>query len=402
MAHVVSSALAAFMSYVHFNDLHDRGYLTALCARLRGEVRALTARDFSIFQDTTHIEVGHQWRGRIVGSLDSCIILIPIVTPHYFKSSPCREEFERFLAREAQLGRDDLVLPIYYITCPQIENPKQWLDDPIAQELARRQREDWRPYRGRSINSRRTQDALTVLALRIAKLLEEVDARGVELSMPTRQPISRKTLRANIRPDDLHRDLAPAHGPPFDLALLQPAEPFFGRMDDLAWVIGCLDSVALPGIVALDGAQGIGKTALASAAVRHMRANKGRFTDGVAVVHCDRATDVAAVIGEVLGRFNPGRRPPLTSQEDELAEEAKALFTGKDALVVLEDIPPELAVNHVIGVLHHAGASLLMTSRQQLPLPPNMRRTLEPLPEADSINFLTQHLERRQDDAEAK
>ncbi|HUY76182.1 MAG TPA: toll/interleukin-1 receptor domain-containing protein, partial [Ktedonobacterales bacterium] len=106
---------AAFMSYAQFNDRHDDGFLTQLREKLSGEVQAQTGQPFHIFQDRKDIRWGQQWRERIEDSLDSATLLIPIITPSYLLSEPCRNEFQRFLQREAKLNRNDLILPIYYI-----------------------------------------------------------------------------------------------------------------------------------------------------------------------------------------------------------------------------------------------------------------------------------------------
>ena len=79
----------AFMSYSHFDDYHDRGYLTKFRERLSGEVRALTAKDFPIFQDREDIEWGQNWRKRITESLHAVTFLIPIITPNKIFSGWC-------------------------------------------------------------------------------------------------------------------------------------------------------------------------------------------------------------------------------------------------------------------------------------------------------------------------
>jgi cobaltochelatase CobT len=101
-----------FMSYVRFDDEHDNGRLTEFCKRLSGEVRVHTGELFHIFQDRSDIAWGQQWKNRIDGCLDHGTFLIPIITPSFFKSDPCRYELEHFLTRETELGRNDLILPL--------------------------------------------------------------------------------------------------------------------------------------------------------------------------------------------------------------------------------------------------------------------------------------------------
>ncbi|MFA7256508.1 MAG: right-handed parallel beta-helix repeat-containing protein [Kiritimatiellales bacterium] len=137
----------AFMSYVRSDDQHENGRLTQFCERLAGEVRMQTGENFHIFQDRNDIAWGQQWKQRIKESLDAVTFLIPIVTPGFFKSPACRDEFEQFLEREKQLGRNDLILPVYYVECPMLSSEEKREKDQLAKIIAERQRVDWRELR---------------------------------------------------------------------------------------------------------------------------------------------------------------------------------------------------------------------------------------------------------------
>lgn len=114
--------LAAFMSYARFDDQHDDGQLTEFRERLAAEIRVQTGEKFEIFQDRD-IAWGQNWQHRIVEALDSVTLLLVIITPGFFRSPHCRAEAKQFLDRERQLGRNDLILPVYYISTPQIDDP---------------------------------------------------------------------------------------------------------------------------------------------------------------------------------------------------------------------------------------------------------------------------------------
>jgi F-box protein 11 len=101
---VMSSQPAAFMSYARVDDEYEDGLVSQLRQRLSGAVRAQTGEVFPIFQDREDIQWGQHWRQRIEEALDAVSLLIPIMTPSFFKSSACREEVTRFLEREEQLG----------------------------------------------------------------------------------------------------------------------------------------------------------------------------------------------------------------------------------------------------------------------------------------------------------
>ena len=135
----MSSQPAAFMSYVRFNDQHDDGQLTQFRERLAAEVRAQTGQEFTIFQDRNDIAWGQNWQTRIDETLDEVTLLLVIITPSLFRSPACRAEVERFLARERELGRQDLILPVYYISTPELDDPKRREVDELASVLASRQ-----------------------------------------------------------------------------------------------------------------------------------------------------------------------------------------------------------------------------------------------------------------------
>lgn len=84
----------AFFSYVRANDEHDRGSLTLLRKSLQNEIWAQTGKSYNIFQDIEGIEWGQDWENQIKKALDESFLLIPIITPSYLESKPCRFEFE--------------------------------------------------------------------------------------------------------------------------------------------------------------------------------------------------------------------------------------------------------------------------------------------------------------------
>lgn len=143
----MSQTPLAFLSYVNEDDKHDRGRLSQFCQRLSGEVRIQTGEAFNIFQDRKDIAWGQQWQERLDTSLDSVTFLLPIITPAFFESTACRAELERFLKREEELGRSDLILPVYYVNCPILNDKEKLKHDPLAQIIAARQYADWRELR---------------------------------------------------------------------------------------------------------------------------------------------------------------------------------------------------------------------------------------------------------------
>jgi F-box protein 11 len=158
---------AAFMSYVRFDDQHDDGKLSQFRERLGAEVRAQTGREFAIFQDRNDIAWGQNWQQRIDETLDAVTLLLVIITPSLFRSPPCRAELARFLDRERALGREDLILPVYYISAREMDNPALREGDAMAEVLASRQFADWRELRFEPFTSPLVLKATALLATRM-------------------------------------------------------------------------------------------------------------------------------------------------------------------------------------------------------------------------------------------
>ena len=164
---------AAFLSYVRFDDQHEEGRITQLKRRLEGEVRVQTGRlDFTIFQDRTDIRWGQEWKARLKEVIGAVTLFIPILTPLYFRSQACREELEQFLARSEKSKRKDLLLPIYYIDTPILNDPAKSISDPLATAIAAYEYADWRELRFESLADSKVARTLSDMALQIRDALD--------------------------------------------------------------------------------------------------------------------------------------------------------------------------------------------------------------------------------------
>lgn len=128
----------AFLSYTRFDDRNDGGAISELRKRLADAVHAVSGEPFTIFQDVDGIGLGEHWPGKLAQLLNDVRFFIPILTPSYFASKACRDELQKFLKAEAERGRNDLVLPIYYIECDVLEDADARAADPVAQVIHER------------------------------------------------------------------------------------------------------------------------------------------------------------------------------------------------------------------------------------------------------------------------
>ncbi|HEX2391381.1 MAG TPA: right-handed parallel beta-helix repeat-containing protein [Solirubrobacterales bacterium] len=193
----------AFLSYAKADDEHDGHSITAFREALQSALRIHTGQRLTIFQDRD-LAWGEAWRERIDGSLDAVAVLIPILTPSFFASKECRRELARFLEREGELGRRDLVLPVYWVEAPEVDDPAVRAADTQAAELAARQRVDWRDIRFDPLTSPESRREISRLAIRIRDTIRGVASAPQEKPRGSagRQHGGRQTHVVNSEGDD--------------------------------------------------------------------------------------------------------------------------------------------------------------------------------------------------------
>jgi hypothetical protein len=148
--------LVGFFSYSREDDDDSEGALSRLRDRIQRELSSQLGRsreDFRLWQDKAAIPHGALWENEITSAIAQSVFFIPIVTPRAIKSRHCAFEFQSFLKREMELGRDDLVFPILYIRIPELENESRWRKDPVLAIVGTRQYLDWRDLRHHDFGS---------------------------------------------------------------------------------------------------------------------------------------------------------------------------------------------------------------------------------------------------------
>jgi formylglycine-generating enzyme required for sulfatase activity len=148
--------LIGFFSYSREDDADSQGSLTALRNRIQAELRGQlgrTAKSFRLWQDKEAIPSGSLWETEIKNAVGQAVFFIPIITPTVVASPYCKFELGSFIAREAALGREDLVFPILYIDVPGLEDDTRRENDSVLSLIASRQYVDWRDFRYLDVNS---------------------------------------------------------------------------------------------------------------------------------------------------------------------------------------------------------------------------------------------------------
>jgi formylglycine-generating enzyme required for sulfatase activity len=145
--------LVGFFSYSRSDDQHAGGALSRLRARIHDELRLQLGRDVRLWQDTAAIPHGTLWGDEIKRAIAESVFFIPIVTPSSVGSPHCKTEFDLFLAREAELGRKNLIFPILYVRVPGLGIEDQRRQNDVLETIHDRQYADWTKIRQHDVAS---------------------------------------------------------------------------------------------------------------------------------------------------------------------------------------------------------------------------------------------------------
>lgn len=164
---VTNDEYQAFLSYSHADDEFLDGAITWLRKELERASKAVTGRQFKIFQDRDGIAFGENWQSRLDSALELATVLLPLMTPSFFSSDACCTEVLKFLQYEDSIGRNDLILPIYMIDANNFDSPASGEKGQVALVLSERQHRDWRRI---AFDLRGSKD----IKLRVANLAREI------------------------------------------------------------------------------------------------------------------------------------------------------------------------------------------------------------------------------------
>lgn len=86
---------------------------------LIAEYRSVTGRDLKVYLDKERIATMDNWRHNVLEALRRSRFLLVCVSPDYFKSAPCRWEWQEYLHRQVkQLMGTDTSANVYFVKIP--------------------------------------------------------------------------------------------------------------------------------------------------------------------------------------------------------------------------------------------------------------------------------------------
>jgi len=168
--------VCGFFSYSREDDEDSKGTLSDLRDAIQRELSAQLGRNkrnFRLFQDREAIAAGKLWEKEIAQAIEEAAFFIPIITPRALGSWHCRFEFDSFLTRERELGRDDLVFPILYIAVPALQEEPKSDDEPVLSILRARQYVDWRALRHLPTDTPKVRETIAAFCSNIVETLRE-------------------------------------------------------------------------------------------------------------------------------------------------------------------------------------------------------------------------------------
>ena len=169
----------AFLSHTRKDDEFFGGYITEFRKTLENAVHVVSGDEsFKIFQDIEGIVIGENWKRKLTEVIQQSSFLVPMLSPLFLNSAPCREEVTEFLHHERALDRDDLILPVYFLLTAKLEKEEERARDPIAKELAARQMFDWRETAMLPLKDPVARLAVLELARGIAAATDRLGIRG--------------------------------------------------------------------------------------------------------------------------------------------------------------------------------------------------------------------------------
>src|SRR5262249_44124388 len=113
------------------------------------------------------------WKDKLNEAVSESVFFITMVSPSALNSPFCRYEFESFLERERELGRDDLIFPVLYISVPELEQKNRTETDVFITIVKDREYVDWRGIRHRTKDAQEVKETVEQFCNHVVRALRK-------------------------------------------------------------------------------------------------------------------------------------------------------------------------------------------------------------------------------------
>ncbi len=382
-----------FLSYARLDnrpipETYPHGWVTALHDHILADQRRYSTEPLRIFFDTHEIKDMDDWRHRILGGLRSSKILLVCLSPNYFKSQPCRWEWDEYLKRQThQLLGSDSVATVYFVEVPgsdEHDNARR------LTELLRGNFTDLRPWF--PAGPRMMQEE---------EVRRRMDALGLSLWERIERARRARTVPGNVR----------------------RTNPFFvGRREELRRLHEQLGVGAIGVVTAVHGLGGQGKTELA---YHYANGFADCYRCGVWSLGAEGKKELLPLIGELAFVPRFGYSPSDAEKADAtllgqgVLEEMRKRCTqtaeadrqpGASVLLILDNVSePELLSVGQLALLPHPANWLRLVATTRLG-PERLAKSgkqlatvaVDSLDEEDAVTLIREHQPNQQFPNEAE
>jgi TIR domain len=166
-----------FVSYARKDDEHDGQLIQHAITQLKSSIGVKSRVPFDIFIDKSSLEWGDIWDKVIQRRVSDSVFMIAFMSPSYFSSGSCQNEWGAFRQLEKSASTNNLILPIYYRPDREFEAATRDAStaSPFVADLAQRNYIDWRDI----VNQKDPKKHITSA---IGKLSDAIEIRMHTLS----------------------------------------------------------------------------------------------------------------------------------------------------------------------------------------------------------------------------
>lgn len=265
-----------FISYATKDNISLKegkpGFITEFVNQIIKEHRKFTAQPIKIFFDKDDIRDGDDWEIKIHSALRGSRLLIACISPNYFKSKWCHNEWKYFFQHESdKYVAGEGINPIYFVEVPGFESEDLEYEISLwAKDLLKRNFTDFRPWFPYGTEFLQNEDVVK----RLKNLESQITSRLERINRALEAPGS----------------------------VDKPSEVFVGRQNEIRNIRNILSGREKIGkLTILYGLGGIGKSALIT---QYAHAYASEYIGGRWLVRCEGIENIGSALKQLSVPLN--------------------------------------------------------------------------------------------------